>query len=75
MGGVSFRLGTARQVGREIAAINRKLVLAPPLAVRLHEKLRLAVIWMLNLLPQKIVHRLADLVRQPSGKPTRWSFD
>jgi len=37
MGGVSFRLDTARQVGREIAAINRDLGLTPPLSARLHE--------------------------------------
>jgi hypothetical protein len=74
MGGVSFRLGTARQVGREIAAINRDLGLAPPLAARMHEELRLVVISLLNLLPQKTAHRLADLVRRLSGKPARWSF-
>lgn len=75
MGGVSFRLDTARRVGREIAAINRDLGLTPPLAVRLHEELRLAVIWLLNLFPQKTAHRLADNIRQISGKPARWSFD
>jgi hypothetical protein len=35
MGGVSFRLDTARQVGREIAAINRDLGLTPPLDVQI----------------------------------------
>lgn len=75
IGGVSFRLCTARQVGREIAAINRDLGLTPPLAVRLHEELRLAVIWLLNLFPQKTAHRLADNIRRLSGKPARWSFD
>jgi hypothetical protein len=75
MGGVSFRLSTARQVGREIAAIDSDLGLTPPLAVRLHEALRLAVISLLNLLPQKTAHRLADLIRRLSGKPARWSFD
>lgn len=75
MGGVSFRLDTARAVGREIAAINRDLGLKPPLGVRLHEALRLAVISLLNRLPQKAAHRLADLVRRLSGKPARWSFD
>lgn len=75
MGGVSFQLGTARQVGREITAINRDLGLTPPLAVKLHEELRLAVISLLNLFPQKTAHRLADIVRRLSGKPARWSFD
>ena len=75
MGGVSFRLGTARQVGREIAAINRDLGIVPPLAVRLHDTLRLAVISLLNLLPQKTAHRLADVIRRLLGKPARWSLD
>jgi hypothetical protein len=75
MGGVSFRLDTARAVGREIAAINRSLGLAPPLAVRFHEALRLTVVSLLNLFPQKTAHRLADLIRRLSGKPARWSFD
>ena len=75
MGGVSFRLDTARQVGREIAAINRDLGLTPPLSARLHEALRLTVISLLNLLPQQTAHRLADLIRRLSGKPARWSFD
>lgn len=75
MGGVSFRLGTARKVGREIAAINSDLGLTPPLAVKLHEEVRLAVISLLSLFPQKTAHRLADLVRRLSGKPARWSFD
>lgn len=75
MGGVSFQLGTARRVGREIAAIDRDLGIVPPLAVRLHEMLRIAVISVLNLFPQKIAHRLADLIRQLSGKNARWSFD
>jgi glycosyltransferase involved in cell wall biosynthesis len=75
MGGVSFRLGTARQVGREIAAINRDLGLIPPLTVRLHDMLRLGVISLLNLLPLKTAHLLADLIRRLSGKAARWSFD
>lgn len=75
MGGVSFRLDTARQVASEIAAINRDLGLTPPLAARLHEELRLAVISLLNLFPQKAAHHLADLVRRLSGKSARWSFD
>ena len=75
MGGVSFRLDTARQVSREIAAINRDLGLTPPLSVRLHQALRLAVISLLNLFPQKTAHRLVDRVRRLSGKPARWSFD
>lgn len=75
MGGVSFRLGTARQVGREIAAINLDLGLTPPLEVRLHEMFRLGVISLLNLFPLKTAHRLADLIRRLSGKPARWSFD
>jgi len=75
MGGVSFRLSTARQVGREIAAIDRDLGLTPPLSVRLHEALRIAVISLLNLFPQKTAHRLADIIRRLSGKPARWSFD
>lgn len=75
IGGVSFRLDTARQVGREIAAINRDLGLTPPPAVRLHEAFRLAVISLLNLFPRKTAHRLADLIRRVSGKPARWSFD
>jgi hypothetical protein len=75
MGGVSFRLSTALQVGREIAAIDSDLGLTPPLAVRLHEALRLTVISLLNLLPQKTAHRLADIIRRLSGKPARWSFD
>ena len=75
MGGVSFRLDTARKVGREISAINRDLGLKPPLTAKLHEGLRLAVISLLNLFPQKTAHRLADLIRRLSGKPARWSFD
>jgi hypothetical protein len=75
IGGVSFRLGTARQIGREIAAINRDLGLTPPMAVRWHEELRLTVISLLNLFPQKTAHRLADFIRRHSGKPARWSFD
>jgi len=75
IGGVSFRLDTARQVGREIAAINRDLGLTPPLAARFHEGLRLAVISLINLLPHKTAHHLADLIRRISGKPARWSFD
>jgi hypothetical protein len=75
IGGVSFRLGAARQIGREIVAIDRDLGLTPPLAVRLHEWLRLAVISLLNLFPQKTAHRLADFIRRLSGKPARWSFD
>lgn len=75
MGGVSFRLGTARQVSREIAAIDRDLGLTPPLSARLHETLRLAVISLLNLLPQKTAHRLADVIRRLSGKLARWSLD
>lgn len=75
MGGVSFRLGTARQVSREIAAIDRDLDLTPPLSVRLHEALRIAVISLLNLFPQKTAHRLADMIRRLSGKSARWSLD
>lgn len=73
MGGVSFRLGTARQVGREIAAIDRDLGLTPPLSVRLHEVLRIAVISLLNLLPQKMAHRLADFIRLFFGQTRRWT--
>lgn len=75
IGGVSFRLNTAWQVSREIAAINRDHGLRSPFGVRVHEALRLTVISLLNLLPQKTAHRLADLVRRLSGKPARWSFD
>lgn len=75
MGGVSFQLGTARRVGREIAAIDRDLGIVPPLAVRLHDTLRLAVISLLDLLPKKTAHRLVDVIRRLSGKPARWSLD
>ena len=75
MGGISFRLDTARQVGREIAAINRDLGLTPPVLVRLHEVLRLSVISLLNCFPQKTAHHLADFIRRLSGKPAKWSFD
>lgn len=75
MGGISFRLDTARRVSREIAAIDRDLGIVPPVSVRLHEMLRIAVISVLNLFPQKVAHRLADLIRQLSGKNARWSFD
>lgn len=75
IGGISFRLDTARQVGREIAAIDRDLGLEPPLPVRLHEALRLTVISLLNLFPQKTTHRLADHIRRLSGKSPRWSLD
>jgi hypothetical protein len=74
MGGISFRLDTARQVGREIAAINRDLGLTQPVAVRLHEELRLAVIWLLNLFPQKTAHRLADSIRLFFGQTRRWTI-
>lgn len=75
MGGVSFRLDTARRVKREIAAIDRDLGIVPPMSVRLHEMLRIAVISVLNLFPQKITHLLADVIRRLSGKHARWSFD
>lgn len=75
IGGISFRLDTAKQVSREIAAINRDLGLKPPLGIKLHEALRLAVISLLNLFPQKTAHVLADFIRRLSGKPARWSFD
>lgn len=75
MGGVSFRLDTARQVSREIADIDRDLGIVPPVSVRLHEMLRIAVISVLNLFPQKVAHRLADLIRRFSGKSARWSLD
>jgi hypothetical protein len=74
MGGVSFRLDTARQVGHEIAAINRDLGLTLPLAVKLHEGLRLAVIDLLNMFPRRTAHRLADLIRQSFGQTKRWSI-
>lgn len=75
IGGISFRLDTAKQVSREITAINRDLGLKPPLGVKLHEALRLAMISLLNLFPQKTAYRLADFIRRLSGKPARWSFD
>jgi Glycosyl transferase family 2 len=74
MGGVSFRLNTARQVSREIASINRDLGLTPPLGVKIHEAVRLSVISLLNLLPQRTAHRVADAIRWLSGKPLRWSL-
>lgn len=74
IGGVSFRLDTARQVGREIRAINRDLELKPPLAVKLHELLRLSVISVLVWLPVRTAHRLADLIRLFSGKGARWTL-
>lgn len=74
MGGVSFRLGTARQVSREIAAIDRDLGLTPPLSVRLREALRIAVIFLLNLFPQKTAYRLADSIRLLLGQSRRWTI-
>ncbi|MEW6132022.1 MAG: glycosyltransferase family 2 protein [Pseudomonadota bacterium] len=73
-GGISLRLSTARQVSREIAAIDRDLGLTPPLSARLHETLRLAVISLLNLLPQKTAHQLADSIRLLLGQSRRWTI-
>ncbi len=75
IGGISFRLDTARKIGREICAMNRDLGLRPPLAVRLHELLRLSVIAVLVWLPVRTAHRLADLIRLFSGKSPRWTLD
>lgn len=75
IGGISFRFDTTRQVGREIAAINRDLGLTPPLVVRFHHALGIAVISLLNRLPRRTAHRLADVIRGISGKPARWSVD
>jgi glycosyltransferase involved in cell wall biosynthesis len=74
MGGVSFRLDTARQVGHEIAAINGDLGLTLPLAVKLHEGLRLAVIALSNMFLPRTAHRLANLIRQSFGQTRRWSI-
>lgn len=73
IGGVSFRLDTARQVSREIAAINHDLGLSAPLTVRAFDTIRLFVISILNCLPVHFSHRVADLLRGVTGKPGRWS--
>jgi hypothetical protein len=73
IGGVSFRLESVKQQAREIAAINRDLGLIPPLSVRIHERLRIAVISFLNLLPRKVAHWLADFLRRLMGKTAHWT--
>ena len=73
IGGVSFRLETARRVGREIAAINRDLGIVPPPGHRLGDALRLQIASVVNLLPVPLAHRLADLLRRLTGKRPRWS--
>ncbi|MEF8723079.1 MAG: glycosyltransferase [Candidatus Accumulibacter delftensis] len=71
--GVSLRLDTARQIGREIAAINRDLGLVPPLRHQLLDIIRLMVIAAFSHLSPATAHRLADLTRRLAGKPPRWT--
>lgn len=71
--GVSLRLDTALQVGREIAAINRDLGLVPPLRHKLLDIIRLIVIAAFSHLSPASAHRLADLTRRLAGKPPRWT--
>ncbi|MEF8708979.1 MAG: glycosyltransferase family 2 protein [Candidatus Accumulibacter propinquus] len=73
LGGVSFRLDTARLVATEIATINRDLGVVPPLAHRMFDALRLSVISTFNQLPLRVAHRMADLARRMTGKPRRWT--
>jgi glycosyltransferase involved in cell wall biosynthesis len=75
IGGISLRLNTARQVSREIFAINRDLGLVPPWSARIHDALRLFGISLLNFLPREITQSLADSIRQHLGKGRRWSAD
>lgn len=75
IGGISLQLASARQVGREIAAINRDLEIRPPPGARIHDAVRLAIISLLILLPNKVAHSLADSLRWILGKDARWSFD
>lgn len=71
--GVSLRLDTALQVGREIAAINRDLGLVPPLRHKLLDIIRLIVIAAFSHLSPATAHRLADLTRSLARKPPRWT--
>lgn len=73
VGGVSIRLDTMRQQAREIEAINRDLGIEPPLTAKISARLHLAVAFVLSLLPRKIAHCIADLLRRLIGKPALWS--
>jgi hypothetical protein len=73
IGGVSQRLDKASQIIKEIAAINRDLGLKPPLTVKIHMAMALAVISIINIFPQRIAHVLGDWVRRLMGKPKRWT--
>lgn len=75
IGGVSFRLETARRVQREILAINRKLGICPPFQHRLREGIRMGAIRVLLMLPDRWARQVADGLRKLAGKPPRWSIE
>lgn len=73
IGGVSFRLGTARAVAAEVKAINRELGIRVPLSEQIVQSLRLGILDLLRLAPERLAHRLADRLRTATGRPARWS--
>lgn len=73
IGGVSFRLGTARAVAAEVRAINRELGIRVPLLERLAQGVRLGILDLLRMAPERLAHRIADRLRTAAGRPARWS--
>lgn len=73
IGGVSFRLGTARAVAAEVKAINRELGIRVPLSEQLAQSVRLGMLDLLRMVPERLAHRLADRLRTATGRPVRWS--
>jgi glycosyltransferase involved in cell wall biosynthesis len=74
LGGVSFKLGSAAALAREIAQLDRELGLVPPLRHRLAERVRLAAKIVASGLPTPLGHAVADLGRVLSGQPRRWGI-
>jgi glycosyltransferase involved in cell wall biosynthesis len=73
IGGVSFRFGTARAVAAEVRAINRELGIRVPMGERFLEGLRLGILDLLRMLPERLAHRVADGLRAAAGCSARWS--
>jgi len=73
LGGVSFNLGSAAALAREVADLDRELGLVPPLGHRIAERARLAAKVIAGALPAPVGRAIADLGRLASGQPRRWS--
>lgn len=73
LGGVSMDLRNAREMAREIAAMNRELGIAAPLRHRMAEAFLLAAKVAASRMPGRLGAHAGDLYRRFCGLPERWT--